>query len=127
MRTQLKLLNLCALFLFIPYYSIILLNNPTTFVEKVQLVRMNQESSKIPLTDDPTAEERKKDHIVLAFKSQIGIDRLDKRFDYEPLFAAHPVKGTPYGRIPFLDKTKTITLDRVGSNSFLRLLINVST
>lgn len=55
--------------------------------------------------EDPTAEERKKDHIELAFKSQIGIDQLDKRFDYEPLFAAHPVKGTPYGNIPFLGKT----------------------
>lgn len=59
----------------------------------------------MPFTDDPTAEERKKDHIELAFKSQIGTDRLDKRFGYEPLFAAHPIKGTPYGNIPFLGKT----------------------
>jgi len=66
---------------------------------------MNQESSNQLSMEDPTAEERKKDHIELAFKSQIGIDRLDKRFDYEPLFAAHPVKGAPYGAIPFLGKT----------------------
>ncbi len=66
---------------------------------------MKQELNTMPFTDDPTAEERKKDHIELAFKSQIGLDRLDKRFAYEPLFAAHPVKGTPYGSIPFFGKT----------------------
>ena len=66
---------------------------------------MEQQINKMSFTDDPTAEERKKDHIELAFKSQIGIARLDKRFAYEPLFAAHPIKGTPYGRIPFLSKT----------------------
>jgi len=66
---------------------------------------MNQATSNQLSMEDPTAEERKKDHIELAFKSQIGIDRLDKRFDYEPLFAAHPVKGAPYGAIPFLGKT----------------------
>jgi len=65
---------------------------------------MNQATSNQLSMEDPTAEDRKKDHIELAFKSQIGIDRLDKRFDYEPLFAAHPVKGAPYGAIPFLGK-----------------------
>jgi len=66
---------------------------------------MEQQLNKMPFTDDPTAEERKKDHIELAFKSQIGVDGLDKRFGYEPLFAAHPIQGTPYGTIPFLGKT----------------------
>jgi len=66
---------------------------------------MEQELDNRPFIDDPTAEERKKDHIELAFKSQIGTDQLDQRFAYEPLFAAHPVKGTPYGMIPFLGKT----------------------
>ncbi len=66
---------------------------------------MNQESINMPFTDDdPTAEERKKDHIELAFKSQIGVNQLDKRFYYEPLFTAHPTKGAPYGNIPFLGK-----------------------
>jgi len=65
---------------------------------------MNQESINMPFTDDPTAEERKKDHIELAFKSQVGVTQLDKRFYYEPLFAAHPIKGTPYGNISFLGK-----------------------
>lgn len=66
---------------------------------------MNQETSNMPFTDDPTAEERKKDHIELAFKSQVGSHQLDKRFYYEPLFAPHPTKGTPYGKISFLGKT----------------------
>lgn len=55
--------------------------------------------------DDPTAEERKKDHIELAFKSQVGKDRLDPRFYYEPLFAPHPDKSAGYGKIDFLGKT----------------------
>lgn len=38
--------------------------------------------------NDPTAEERKKDHINLAFESRP--DRLDERFYYEPILAAHP-------------------------------------
>ncbi|MBP7273619.1 MAG: isopentenyl-diphosphate delta-isomerase [Saprospiraceae bacterium] len=37
---------------------------------------------------DPTAVTRKSDHIELAFRSQT--DDNDKRFFYEPLFAAHP-------------------------------------
>jgi isopentenyl-diphosphate delta-isomerase len=40
--------------------------------------------------DDPTAVERKKDHIDLAFRSQQGIGETDERFYYEPLLAAHP-------------------------------------
>ena len=43
---------------------------------------------------DPTAKERKKDHIVLAFQSQVGIDQLDNRFYYEPMLAAHPNEDT---------------------------------
>ncbi len=35
-------------------------------------------------------EERKKDHIKLAFKAQTDKSELDKRFDYEPLLSAHP-------------------------------------
>ncbi len=36
------------------------------------------------------SEDRKKDHIELAFSSQTGIQHLDSRFSYEPLIAAHP-------------------------------------
>lgn len=35
-------------------------------------------------------ENRKKDHIDLAFKSQTTISEMDKRFHYEPIFQAHP-------------------------------------
>jgi isopentenyl-diphosphate Delta-isomerase len=41
---------------------------------------------------DPTAADRKRDHIELAFKSQVL--NLDSRFSYEPLFAAHPERGS---------------------------------
>jgi isopentenyl-diphosphate Delta-isomerase len=39
---------------------------------------------------DPTAAERKKDHIELAFKSRVAAEVLDGRFFYEPMLAAHP-------------------------------------
>ena len=39
--------------------------------------------------DDPTASSRKKDHIEMAFKSQIESGQLDKRFYYEPLLSKH--------------------------------------
>lgn len=35
-------------------------------------------------------EDRKKDHINLAFDSQVDAYRLDERFYYEPLFSGHP-------------------------------------
>ncbi|RME97424.1 MAG: isopentenyl-diphosphate delta-isomerase, partial [Bacteroidetes bacterium] len=40
--------------------------------------------------DDPTAADRKRDHIQLAFDSQVIHSQLDQRFYYEPLLAAHP-------------------------------------
>jgi isopentenyl-diphosphate delta-isomerase len=43
---------------------------------------------------DPTAESRKRDHIELAFQSQIEEGKLDHRFYYEPLLAAHPEKNS---------------------------------
>ena len=59
---------------------------------------MNKEVNKIlqlsKNDDDPTAAARKKDHIELAFKSQIDNGKLDERFYYEPLLAAHPRKGS---------------------------------
>lgn len=52
----------------------------------------------------PTAAARKRDHIELALHSQVQQDELDRRFYYEPLFAAHPTEGSlrPF---PFLGKT----------------------
>lgn len=52
---------------------------------------------------DPTAEQRKKDHIDLAFESQIHAKLLDSRFHYEPMMAAHPKKELD--AFPFLGKT----------------------
>ena len=54
--------------------------------------------------EDPTAVSRKKDHIELAFRSQVERLALDNRFYYEPVLAAHPKPGslTP---VYFLGKT----------------------
>ncbi len=41
---------------------------------------------------DPEAEKRKSDHISLALKSRVEREALDARFNYEPLFNAHPTK-----------------------------------
>jgi len=53
------------------------------------------------MKEDPTASSRKKDHIDLAFASRV--ERVDDRFDYEPLLSAHPtiIEGFPKS---FLDK-----------------------
>ena len=54
------------------------------------------------LTDqDPTAAQRKKDHIELAFQSQIASGELDQRFYYEPLLAGHP-EADSYPGLSFL-------------------------
>lgn len=59
-------------------------------------VEMNRDGS------DPTADQRKKDHIDLAFISKVGIDHLEKRFDYEPIFSAHPTNFDNL-KLQFLD------------------------
>lgn len=51
--------------------------------------------------DDPTAAARKKDHIELAFRSQITSSELDQRFYYEPLLSGHP-KADSYPKTKFL-------------------------
>ncbi|MBL7815228.1 MAG: type 2 isopentenyl-diphosphate Delta-isomerase [Saprospiraceae bacterium] len=57
--------------------------------------------------EDPNAVNRKRDHIELALKSQIN--KLDTRFYYEPLFAAHPDKNSlkPF---TFLKKTMKVPM-----------------
>jgi len=44
------------------------------------------------ISNDPTAAERKQDHIQLAFQSQVDTNQIDKRFSYEPLLSAFPPK-----------------------------------
>ncbi len=51
---------------------------------------MNKNESKHISNQDPTSEERKKDHIELAFQSQNTIAEIDSRFYYEPILAGHP-------------------------------------
>jgi len=43
------------------------------------------------VNQDPTAEQRKKDHIDLALRSQVI--KADTRFYYEPMLAGHPESG----------------------------------
>jgi isopentenyl-diphosphate delta-isomerase len=53
-------------------------------------------------------ENRKKDHIELAFKSQTGVHEVDSRFHYEPLLGGHPNQGIePF---TFLGKTHKIPM-----------------
>lgn len=51
------------------------------------------ESDNTPIME--SLENRKKDHIDLAFKSQTGLPDKDNRFYYEPMLSAHPDKGIP--------------------------------
>ncbi len=44
--------------------------------------------------EGPTAESRKRDHIELAFQSQVAQAALDERFYYEPLLSGHPQQGS---------------------------------
>ena len=67
----------------------------------------NLENSTIIPDQDPTAVSRKRDHIDLAFKSQIS--ELDSRFYYEPLMSAHPERGS-YPKIDFLGHTFKVPL-----------------
>ena len=53
--------------------------------------------------DDANAVARKRDHIELAFRSQIADGTLDNRFYYEPLLAGHPERGA-YPEFDFLGK-----------------------
>ena len=71
---------------------------------------MNLDPKKQTLPDDdPTAASRKRDHIDLAFQSQIGDAALDPRFYYEPLLAAHPDEEADL-EIAFLGKTLRLPL-----------------
>lgn len=54
--------------------------------------------------EDPTASSRKRDHIELAFRSQVESGTLDQRFYYEPLLAGHPERES-LRSFPFLGKS----------------------
>jgi isopentenyl-diphosphate delta-isomerase len=57
--------------------------------------------------NDPTAVARKKDHIDMAFRSQVTQAQLDSRFFYEPVLAAHPRGLEPFN---FLGKTFNVPM-----------------
>ena len=57
-----------------------------------------QKNKKLVENPDPTASSRKKDHIALAFESQVNQKELDKRFSYEPILSAHPLAEDPIFR-----------------------------
>ena len=58
---------------------------------------------------DPTASERKKDHIEMAFQSQVPPSALDGRFYYEPLLSGHPEKGS-WPHFPIFGKTLQVPI-----------------
>jgi isopentenyl-diphosphate Delta-isomerase len=59
-----------------------------------QILENNLSTTSLSGAEDPTAASRKRDHIELAFKSQVGRAAIDRRFFYEPLLSAHPVPGS---------------------------------
>ncbi len=63
-----------------------------------------EEKTTVWQDEDPTAASRKRDHIELAFRSQVEQGEMDNRFYYEPLLSPHPEEGSlkPF---PFLGKT----------------------
>lgn len=60
-----------------------------TLISKGSIVKPSSSQEK----EDPTAESRKRDHIELAFESQVSRSSLDERFYYEPLLSGHPRRG----------------------------------
>ena len=78
----------------------------------VRIMRMQPKKEKFRRemeAGDANAVARKRDHIELAFQSQITEGVLDKRFYYEPLLAGHP-KGETYPHISFLGKTMRVPI-----------------
>ena len=57
---------------------------------------------------DKTAVSRKKDHIALAFSSQVAADSLDTRFSYEPMLSSH--QGRAIKEQEFLGKQFKVPL-----------------
>jgi len=51
---------------------------------------MSEQNFEIPMDQDPTASDRKHDHIQLAFKARVREEDVESRFYYEPILSGHP-------------------------------------
>jgi isopentenyl-diphosphate Delta-isomerase len=72
---------------------------------------------------DITAEDRKRDHIELAFASRTP--NLDGRFYYEPLFSAHPSAADDALALNFLGKQQRVPMwvsSMTGGTAFARII-----
>lgn len=67
------------------------------------------ELDNLPSEKDAVASSRKKDHIELAFQSQIAAGKLDDRFYYEPLLSGHP-KEEDTKAFSFLKKSMKVPI-----------------
>lgn len=78
----------------------------------------------ILVSDDPNASNRKRDHIELAFQSQVTNSSLDKRFYYEPLLAAHPDTTTlpPFSFLNRQLRTPIWVSSMTGGTEFARII-----
>jgi isopentenyl-diphosphate delta-isomerase len=59
---------------------------------------------------DPTAEQRKKDHIEMAFDARISSENLDNRFNYDPVLSSHPKVSSDELKLHFLGKTLSVPI-----------------
>ncbi len=84
----------------------------------------NQAAMLTPTEDDPTAEERKRDHIQLAFNSQVKSEELDQRFYYEPLQSPHPQPGswTPFSFLGHTFKAPLWVSSMTGGTAMARTI-----
>ena len=69
--------------------AIIAKETEITVLQTTNIVSKNKPQNNI-IDDDPTASDRKKDHINLAFESHVAESLVDSRFYYEPVLAGHP-------------------------------------
>ncbi len=102
-----------------PHNSLILADEYSlSMKEPNQIAMLN------PTDNDPTAEERKRDHIQLAFNSQVKSEELDPRFYYEPLQSPHPQPGswTPFSFLGHTFKAPLWVSSMTGGTAMARTI-----
>lgn len=92
-------------------------SSPVTALNCIHEVRLNEEVAASPYfcqsmsNERSQTEDRKKDHIDLAFEAQLQASALDSRFYYEPLFSSHPKEtDTPWGELKIAGKSLRLPL-----------------